>query len=246
MITEYPLYGKPCSLALTINSEKPTDFSLLVGDAEKEDVVFTDRTGKLNGSKTYYVRMPISPDIAIIEIEGKQSDVYIEDIQVMELPTDFSSPLFKRKDVQSFIEFAEEFSYDAGILEPNRNYYSDDEVYEIKYLRSISENGKSLETPARISQKTGLIEVDRQYFLSYTIPMRIAILLHEFAHFYLNEVMEDEVEADRNSLILYMGMGYPRIDAYNVYLDVFEETPTEQNLERYNALQKLFKYKYVA
>ena len=76
--------------------------------------------------------------------------------------------------------------------------------------------------------------------------MRIAILLHEFAHFYLNEVMEDEVEADRNSLILYMGMGYPRIDAYNVYLDVFEETPTEQNLERYNALQKLFKYKYVA
>ena len=51
--------------------------------------------------------------------------------------------------------------------------------------------------------------------------------------------MEDEIEADRNSLILYMGLGYPRIDAYNVYLDVFENTPTELNKARYDELQKI-------
>ena len=58
--------------------------------------------------------------------------------------------------------------------------------------------------------------------------------------------MEDEVEADKNSLILYMGLGYPRIDAYNVYLDVFESTPTQLNKERYSALQKMFKQNYIA
>ena len=58
--------------------------------------------------------------------------------------------------------------------------------------------------------------------------------------------MEDEVEADKNSLILYMGLGYPRIDAYNVYLDVFENSPTELNKERYEALQKLFSKNYIA
>ena len=43
-----------------------------------------------------------------------------------------------------------------------------------------------------------------------------------------------------------MGLGYPRIDAYNVYLDVFETTPTEGNKDRYDALQRLFNEKYVA
>jgi hypothetical protein len=71
-------------------------------------------------------------------------------------------------------------------------------------------------------------------------------LLHEFSHFYVNKNMEDEVEADRNSLILYMGLGYPRIDAYNVYLDVFENTPSELNKERYEELQKLFSQNYIA
>jgi hypothetical protein len=163
------------------------------------------------------------------------------------LPTDMSNPLFNQPDVISFINFAEEFSYNASILEANKSYFSDDDVYEIKYFTDIvAEDGVSLNTPARISQKTGLIEVSKKDFLRYTIPMRLAILLHEFAHFYVNKNMEDEVEADKNSLILYMGLGYPRIDAYNVYLDVFENTPTELNKERYEALQKLFSQNYIA
>ena len=56
--------------------------------------------------------------------------------------------------------------------------------------------------------------------------------------------MEDEIEADHNSLQLYLGMGYPRIDAYNVYLDVFENSPSELNVDRYEALNKLFKSNY--
>ena len=248
MVIEYPLYGESCTLAITMYSNSEAKFSLLVGDLEDEGVSFTDRTGKVkSGESTYYVRMPICPDVAYIELNSDSDKVEIVDIEVLDLPTDYSSPLFDRKDVMSFIDFAEEFSYSASHLETNAEYSSDDEVYTINYLpKIINSEGRVEDTPARISQQSGLIEVSKADFLRYTIPMRLAILLHEFSHFYLNVNMEDEVEADKNSLILYMGLGYPRIDAYNVYLDVFEGTPTELNKERYSALQKLFKQKYVA
>ena len=45
MVVEYPLYGEPCTLGITIGSRESTKISLIVEDAEKEDVVFTERTG---------------------------------------------------------------------------------------------------------------------------------------------------------------------------------------------------------
>ena len=81
----------------------------------------------------------------------------------MKLPTDTSNSLFNKPDVISFIDFAEEFSYDAGIIEPNASYYSDDDKYHISYLPDIVDSsGNSLDTPARISQKTGMIEVSQK------------------------------------------------------------------------------------
>ena len=48
-------------------------------------------------------------------------------------------------------------------------------------------------TPARIGRRTGVIQVNKTQFEAFTIPMRMAILLHEFSHFYLNEKMDDVV-----------------------------------------------------
>ena len=49
--------------------------------------------------------------------------------------------------------------------------------------------------------------------------MRMAILLHEFSHFYLNDRMEDETEADLNGLLIYLALGYPRIEAYQSFFN---------------------------
>jgi hypothetical protein len=239
MVIDYPLYGEPCVLAITLYSQDKNKFTLEVYDAEDVDALFTSRTGELVGEGTYYVMMPICPENAVIEIDSKDN-VEVDEIEVLDLKTDYSNSLFQREDVISFIEFAEEFSLNAADLETEKSYYSDDEVYLINYLSQITENGEVQPTPARISQLDGRIEVSKADFMRYTIPMRMAILLHEFSHFYLNKNMEDEVEADRNSLILYMGMGYPKIDAYNVYLDVFANSPTEGNVDRYDELHKLF------
>jgi hypothetical protein len=67
--------------------------------------------------------------------------------------------------------------------------------------------------------------------------MRFAILCHEFSHFYVNEDMKDESEADINGLLIYLGLGYPRIEACEAFLEVFEHYPSQENKVRYDKIK---------
>ena len=137
--------------------------------------------------------------------------------------------------ISSFVRFAQEFSERANYISAGLSkYISDDGRFQINYLNDITDSatGKVLPTPARIDRYNGVIEVSKAKFESYTVPMRFAILLHEFAHFYLNEDMANETEADLNALLIYLGLGYPRIEALNVFTKVFITAPTEMNVER--------------
>ena len=110
-------------------------------------------------------------------------------------------------------------------------------IFLIEYLPTIIDrNGKRLSTPARISRTTGRIQVSKEKFDKYTLPMRFAILCHEFSHYYLNEDINDETEADLNGLLIYLGLGYPRIEAHQSFLEVFIGTPSVQNKERYDKI----------
>ena len=71
--------------------------------------------------------------------------------------------------------------------------------------------------------------------------MRMAILLHEYSHFNLNKEPSNEEEADKNGLKLYLALGYPTIDAYNVFLNVFRRSPSLQNKDRYDRLDNFIK-----
>ena len=241
MIEEISTDGEPCILGVDIyGSRKGEKVTLKVYDADDKTKVFSKRDVIVGSHKTYSVRMPISPTLTIVELEGEGAD--IEDVSVYEFEDDVSHEYFSREEVNSFIDFAEEFCSDSGeLVAGETSYKSDDGVYTIIYRDVITDGGEYVPTPARINQADGVMEVSKEHFLKYTIPMRMAILLHEFAHFYLNDVMEDEIEADDNSLKIYMGLGYPRIDAYNVYLDVFENSPSELNVDRYAALNELIK-----
>ena len=246
MIINYPTYNESCTIELSLFSNKNSEFHLTVEDANDDNIVFTNRTGKVSGSKKYYVRLPIAPEEALIEVSSPNNNVEIDDIRTLDLPTNFDSKYFSNPEVISFVNFAEEFAYNASTLKAGKTkYHSDDDMFTIIYLDAIVVDGEVDPTPARISQNSGIIEVSKKDFLEYTIPMRMAILLHEFAHFYLNEIMEDEIEADKHSLNIYMSLGYPRIDAYNVYLDVFANAPTELNKDRYEELNKLFSNNYI-
>ena len=122
-------------------------------------------------------------------------------------------------------------------------YKSNNGKFRIDYFDTIRSyaTGNTIKTPARISQRNGRIEVSAEQFRTFTIPMRMAILLHEYSHYYLNKNPRNETEADLNGLNIYLKLGYPNIDIYNVFLNVFKLSPSMENKKRFDKLDKFVK-----
>ena len=58
---------------------------------------------------------------------------------------------------------------------------------------------------------------------------------HEFSHLWRNINYANEFEADKNAVMIYLGMGNPILGAYE-FLKVYKGTPSKLNVQRYNAL----------
>jgi len=222
---------KPTNLVVSISTPHKTKIRIRAIDPNKLGAMYMDREATVDGNKSFEIRLPQSPEKLLIKVSAERGSVKVNSIREAKLPRYLGC--ISGKKVSSFLKFAMEFSENSGILATGR-YVSDNKKYVIDYLPEIvNEGGKVLSTPARISNSTGRMEISKKSFSKMTIPMRMAILCHEFSHFYLNEVQRDEIEADLNALALYLGMGYPVIEAHKAFLDTFESTPTDVNKERY-------------
>jgi hypothetical protein len=233
----------PLTLCVVITTKVPTKINLVVYDAQNAKRKFTQRFKTIKGEETLYVRMPLSPDIAVVEISAdgidKSNDNNYEITRVYKkgLERRFDISDIGNPQIRSFVKFAQKFCFNVAELEPEETYRSEDGQYFIQLVQKIKDaNGKVLPTPARIGRRTGIIQVSKSQFVVFTIPMRMAILLHEFSHFYLNEKMDDEMEADLNGLLIYLGLGYPRIEAYQAFLETFKNAPSALNKNRYDLI----------
>ena len=245
MIFKVPTRHEEMTLLIKVRTDNPEVIRLKVIDAEQPNTTFTNRYKTVDGESIFFVRMPVSPKIALVNIYneangdlpmGVDNTIEVESITKEPLDKkldviDFSNPL-----VRSFVNFSTRLAYNAGSL-PSGDYVSDDKKFLIKYLPIIQDNGQEQTTPARIDIDTGVIEISKKQFLDYTVPNRIAILLHEFSHVYLNDNVDDEVEADMNGLLIYLGLGYPRIEAFEVFAKTFINAPTDQNKMRYDKIK---------
>lgn len=248
---------KPCTIMVKIATAMPKKIYIKVKDKTRPNTVFTNRYCTIEGQKNLYVRMPIAPekcDVIIMsdaELAGQVDKAYkILDMKKLPLKRKLTAFNHANPTIRKFVRFAEEFSAKAGYISANGSIYtSDDGSFRIDYLDDIvDETGKVLKTPARISRSKGIIEVSKAKFKDYTVPMRMAILLHEFSHYYLNTDMANETEADLNGLLIYLGLGYPRVDAYNVFTTVFITAPNEINENRMRIIDDFiynFEKKYV-
>ena len=189
--------------------------------------------------------MPVSPKDALVYIYNEANgNLSVGVDNTVDVDSITKEPLEKKLDVidmsnplvRSFINFATRFSYNAGSL-PSGNYVSDDKQFVIKYLPIIEDEGVEQTTPARVDIDSGTIEISKRQFLDYTVPNRMAILLHEFSHVYLNDNVDDEVEADLNGLLIYLGLGYPRIEAFEVFAKTFLNAPSDLNGMRYEKIK---------
>jgi len=248
MIYTIPTRFEEFTLAVKVATASPQVIRIILKDVDLPNTEFTNRYKTVNGEFTFFIRVPVS---------GREAKliIYNEDIGNIPSASDRTfqvlniekQPLEKRLDMidfsinpllKSFVKFATRFCYNAGALRPD-NYTSADRRFIIQYLPTIiNERGQVVNTSARISKQTGIIQVSQDKFIPMTFPMRMAILFHEFSHFYLNDEINDEVEADINALIIYLGLGYPRIEAHDAWLVAFMGAPTEENEHRYKILKE--------
>jgi hypothetical protein len=234
-------------LCVKIDCSVPTVVRIKIYDEEKPKIVFTDRYKTLYNSETFYFRLPITSKSLILAVyDDKKGNTPKEQENNISVVSIDKIPLEKRMDVvdiqnksvKHFVDFAQRFCFNAPYLQANKSYQSDNGSFMIELLPTIIDSkGKELTTPARISRMTGRIQVSKKQFDEYTVPMRFAILCHEFAHFYVNEDMTDESEADINGLLIYLGLGYPRIEACEAFLEVFEHYPSQENKRRYDKIK---------
>jgi len=239
-------------LNLTINTNELSRIRIVALDPNKPATKYIDRTGKLSGKRTFELKFPISPKklkVVVYNVSngnmpyGEDSSFSIIDMKVDKLPV---YDVWWNKDTQNFYNFAVEFSQNAGILSAGENkphiYRSDDNKFTIDYYNNIidRQSNKLLSTPARIGHNTGIIEVSKNKFLQYTVPMRLIILLHEFAHKNLNPKIDRpisyETGADIQALYVYLGKGWSPYEAHKTFLHVFKSANNEMNHKRYKII----------
>jgi hypothetical protein len=245
MVYEIPSNYNEFTLLVKVSTDKPEKLRLIVKDADMPDTVFTNRYKTVNGEQSFFVRMPVSGKKCYLVIYNERvgnvsEDSSFEVLDVRRIPLekkmdviDFSDPKLK-----TIVKFCTKFCFNAGEL-TSGTYRSRNGEFTIQYLTAIVHpNGVESKTPARIGVQSGIIQVSQSKFKPMTVPMRMAILLHEYCHFHVNDNMHDETEADLNGLLIYLGLGYPRIEAYEAFLNTFITVPNEQNKKRYDAINK--------
>lgn len=229
--------NKPTNLLIGVQVKHPVKVMIRVYNPSKPNTFYLDRWQTVQQHGEFQARLPQSCPTVVVEIrtaDGNDQNIRVTKMQ--QTPLQQYIPCLSGKGVKSVVKFFQEFCENASILQPG-SYQSDDGKFQIDYFNVIVDKGVVQTTPARISNKNGRMEVSKRHFASYSVPMRMAILLHEFSHFYVNEVTDDEIEADLNGLKIYLALGYPVIEAHKSFLRVFQKSPSDSNRERYEYLK---------
>jgi hypothetical protein len=229
--------SQPTTLIIPIGTATEHKIGIRVKSIEHQNTVFVDRYKTIFGAVDIEVGMPIAPEKVLVEVFNMSGGIVpmrggfrMGDILQKPLQSLPNCINYSNEKIKSAIPFFEQFSAMAGYSDAGgKVYYDKTFEFVIKYLDSIPE---APETPARIHAEKGFIEVSAEYFRSYTIPMRMAVLLHEFSHYWLNRDIDSETEADLNGLALYLSLGYPKISAFNSFTRVFMNAPTKANKDR--------------
>lgn len=159
--------------------------------------------------------------------------------------------------LQDFLKFSSWFSQNAGVLSAAYNnedtvYRSPSKNFTLRYVPEIVDDepyvnvsgrmmknpnfGNPLPTSFRVHTVTKSMELAQKYVLTYTIPQRMVLFTHEFAHGWLNADPDDEFEADYNSLLICRCLGFSKREIGDAYAQVFLRYPSNENVKRMEAI----------
>jgi hypothetical protein len=142
MIVSVPTRYEELTLVVKVYTNSPTKIRLKVIDADQPNTSFTDRFKTVDGDFTFYVRMPVSGNNALVyvfnedignKLQNEDNSFEIESITKQSLEKKLDVIDFANPYIRSFVNFCTRFSYNAGSL-PSGNYVSDDKKFLIKYM----------------------------------------------------------------------------------------------------------------
>ncbi len=236
------------SLVVIIKTQGTKTFRVWAEDLGKKNSKYADRQIKVDGERRIYFSFPVSPKKLFLGCCNTEN-VRDKDFQVSLVKTPLKDyNIWLDEDTKQFLDLAVPFAQVCGFEQADPNgkvFTTNSKRFNIKFFPIIKDyaSGRTMNTPARIGHQTGNIEVAKVKFDKYTIPMRMAILLHEFSHVYKNPKIDLEISnetgADINALYIYLGLGFSKIDAICVYANVFLKAQTKGNVER---MRKIMDY----
>lgn len=254
----------PFTLQLGIQTKQPERIRVVTSDNMKPHTLYTNREFQVNMSGGVELKLPVPPEVLVVNVwngsgrfyksEKEDQSFKVVKFDVVPLKT---WQIWLSPSDNEFIKFAQEFSERAGYISatmPNGYpsvYSSDNRKFYINYYDKIvdKQTGKTVGTPARIGHQTGKIDVSKSDFISYTVPVRMIILLHEYCHKFKNPQngfkIGNEESADILAANIYMSLGYSENEAMIGFAKVFKNANSIENQKRLQILRD-FMRKFLA
>ena len=239
-------------IRIPVQTREKSRLIIKVRHYRKPYTFYFDTAPVITGEDVIIVKIPKMPPSVIMELYNEKngnvqydSTFRVGNITSAPIVMSFSQTQIVDSTVASFAKFSDEFAENAGILSAqNSIYVSPNGKHRINYLDVIrDEKGKEMKTPARTQMQDGVggIEIAKKYYVRHTVPGRKWTNWHEFSHLWRNVEQANELEADKNAIMIYLALGNPVVEAYNGVYRIFINTPSDMNRQRYDELNKFIR-----
>jgi hypothetical protein len=237
-------------IGIELESSTPNNIiKTVVYNAETKDLIL-ERYDSISGKEKKVLKLPYTSQKIIVESFTKQHGRQpLGRDQSFKLHKPFIMPL-KRTKVNmtsgdsEFIDWATQLMVELPRLKADsRLRRSPSGKYKIVIMDKLrTPDGKVVPSPAMVGKKTGTIEISKDYMMKMSLSQRLAILSHEYGHFYKNPLMNlpigDEFGADLNGVTVFVGSGFGLDEYGNAFKKVFNGAGSPQNEKRREVITK--------
>jgi len=204
--------NRPVAINITVGTSPANVLSINGFNENSPNTMLFSRDAEPGEKKAYRFGVPMTGKFLTVLIfsEKPQYDFDVFKVEVSPI-TEFKSLDFKfDKKTEEFQAFVKKFSFEFFNYMPG-TYTDKKKQFRIKIVEEITD------TPARYASVADVIEVSKAAFDLVSVPIRTILISHEYAHKAMNRNIDDEFEADINSLKLFLDMKYPVIEGWYAF-----------------------------
>ena len=191
----------------------------LVGiDAAKPKTIYFEREKRVDTEAVIHIAMPITPQKMHVKV-FKKGAVSLT-TKLLPLPT---KAVGISAACAGFITHASELAEHASYL-GDGVYANERGDFPVEFVPKLySMEGEPIGGPAKVNRASGYITINAPLFRTYSVPVRMFILLHEWMHHEQNS--GDETKVDLHALQVYLGLGFPKLEVMNATAGIFQDRP---------------------